>query len=1185
MITKVNNTISTLKNLWIEIFQNKTNKATNVSDGSIVNATAFGVAKVAQKAIKDIAIVEAQIFPENATGEYLDRAAVLFGVSPRKGALGSSTYVRVYAEPGTTYGLDTVFVNKNGIRFEVDIPLTVDNSGYGYVSVRSTVTGSITNVDANSITQVIPRPLTHIDCTNEYQAVGGRDEEDDDTFRARIINNNNKLSQTTLEYWTQIFQDLDSRVLRVMNVGLGENAKIYIYLITQNGSFFTDEELDVLLQKATSYVALSDMDIQGNSLGIVLKNAEWKYVGGDVGMDFRVELSAEYDISTVRKNIQVALTKYLDFRFWTPGKVIQWDDLLQVVKTSAGVKYVPDEYFYPSFDEEVPLNQLPRIRGFIMRDLNGNVLYDSDQTLSNLFYPAADEDIYKGNQSQILTRTQYVYFTVTTTRNSIVEGAVISIGNKILVTDENGQASVKLENGEYNYILTKPNWNTKEGSFIVLNAPIYININDFSAVQHTLNFTVLQGATPIEGATISINGQTLTTNDQGNTSIQLEPGSYAYTITKDGYNSISNAATIGIEDVNVVEYIFPEPQIVNISVIDSKNNIFVPTAKVLVQDLIKDTNEEGQLRLNLIEGDYNMIVRKEGYLDYNETVEIKVQDKNNILIDLSPTPYKATFTVLDGSTSNPIKNAIVNIDGQNYSTNEQGIVIISIPNGTYPYTITYSGYSPVTGSIVIDNKDVSRVIYLSTAFWNVKLIVKDSLTGSFVNNATVTINNQSYLTDINGQISLSLPNGTYPYTITQVNYRTTVGSITILDEDFEQVIFATPKARKVSFTIKDERTSVLLTGAIVTLSDKGTGIIIGTVSSNSAGVALFDDVEEGEYNYTVTYPEYENSSGEITVEKEDVEQTVLMSLKPRDITYNIKEVDDSTNGGVVSEGASISIKDLFSGEIVQGETDNLGNFKTVGVIGSDYEVTYSKYGISKTENVTIRTTSSRIDLTLEATDTVSFSRIYNGPGKTSTPFLISIGNVFFGEIDLGALEKYENLKVFIGKEYTITTEETNYFPANSYNHTFNQAGEYSLIEVTPYLPNVYFNIKIDGGAFITKDGLNLVTKDGLNFMTVTEPSTYTYEITSEETEYHPQYSFEGEKPESGVLKLNLPSYSTINVTINSPKFEVFTGTFVIDNKNNKYIQIVLTLIPIDKLMTEDGNYLTTEDGKLLTVEE
>ena len=118
MITKPNLTIETLKNLWVELFLNKTDKVSDISDNSVLNATAFAGAKVAQKAIKDIAIVEAQLFPETAQGEYLDRAASLFGVPQRRGAIGSSTYVKIIAEDGTNYisGVHE-FVNTNGILF------------------------------------------------------------------------------------------------------------------------------------------------------------------------------------------------------------------------------------------------------------------------------------------------------------------------------------------------------------------------------------------------------------------------------------------------------------------------------------------------------------------------------------------------------------------------------------------------------------------------------------------------------------------------------------------------------------------------------------------------------------------------------------------------------------------------------------------------------------------------------------------------------------------------------------------------------------------------------------------------------------------------------------------------------------------------------------------------------------
>ena len=38
MITKVNNTISFLKNLWVETFLNKTDKVTDITDNSVLNA-------------------------------------------------------------------------------------------------------------------------------------------------------------------------------------------------------------------------------------------------------------------------------------------------------------------------------------------------------------------------------------------------------------------------------------------------------------------------------------------------------------------------------------------------------------------------------------------------------------------------------------------------------------------------------------------------------------------------------------------------------------------------------------------------------------------------------------------------------------------------------------------------------------------------------------------------------------------------------------------------------------------------------------------------------------------------------------------------------------------------------------------------------------------------------------------
>nr|DAJ68381.1 MAG TPA: Baseplate J like protein [Caudoviricetes sp.] len=895
MITKVSNTIANLKNLWIEMFLNKTDKVSNIADGSVLNAVAFGTAKVAQKAIKDIAIVEAQIFPTSATGTYLDKSAALFGVSPRKQALGSSTYIRVYAEPGTLYEVGTTFVSKNGIRFIVDKPFTVDNSGYGYVSVRSVITGSATNVEANSITQVSPRPLTHIECTNEYAAIGGRDYEDDETFRNRIINYNNRLSEETVESWTQIFQDLDDRILKVMNVGLGEDGKTHIYLVTQNGSFFTDDELEELLDKATPYFGLTELNLSGESIGIVLENAKWMYVGGEQGVDFRVELSPNTDIADARKNIQIAMTKYLDFRFWEAGKVVQWDDLLQVVKTAEGVKYVPDEYFFPYFDEEVPLNMLPRIKGFRMRDLEGNILYDSGSNLSNIFYPAGESDIYKGTQSAILSQKYLVSFTVTTLKNVAVPGAFITIGNKVITTDESGTANVLLENGEYTYTLNKANWVQQTGEFVVLNGPIFITINNFEATPYKVTFTIYEGEAPMEGAEIKIGINTLETDDTGIASVDLEPGTYSYTVSKAGFKTIESVLTVENKPVEIFERMFLESLTVNFAVIDRRRSVYVPQADITVTNTTQKTDDEGQAQMGLQVGQYEIRVMKEGYQEYKNTIEVVGEKPNCVLVELDAIPYEVKFTVLDSENDMVIPNATVSINESTYLTDEHGVVIVSLPNGTFTYTVFRSGYMSYSDFIVVDDAPISKIIKLNKAFYTLKLIVRDIENGNYIQGAELNINEETKITNVNGVATVTLGNGTYDYVVTQRNYKKYTGQIIIKDQDVVETIYLELRDTVITYTATDALTKAPISGVYIELINKGTGIRVDSGYTNDIGVLQLG-AEAGEYTWNATHRYYnavENQA--ITLEKlKDVDLPFTMTrreIEPEvDVIENIPGV-------------------------------------------------------------------------------------------------------------------------------------------------------------------------------------------------------------------------------------------------------------------------------------------------------
>src|SRR5690606_41483977 len=122
---------------------NKSCKITKVSNNSVLSGISFGIAKVGQKALTEISAVEAGLFPDTATGNKLDFIASNFGIAPRYTESESSTYIRVTGTSGTIYtaGVQTV-QGSQGIVFDLEEDLTLDDQGFGYIKVRSQEAGS-----------------------------------------------------------------------------------------------------------------------------------------------------------------------------------------------------------------------------------------------------------------------------------------------------------------------------------------------------------------------------------------------------------------------------------------------------------------------------------------------------------------------------------------------------------------------------------------------------------------------------------------------------------------------------------------------------------------------------------------------------------------------------------------------------------------------------------------------------------------------------------------------------------------------------------------------------------------------------------------------------------------------------------------------------------------------------------
>ena len=393
MITKIT-PVQELKQMFLEILLNKTDAINDIGAESVLNGMAFGCAKVGQKCLVNQAVVEGHIFPDTAYGEYLDALASDRGVAPRFGAAGSSTYIRLVGDEGTTYLKDVnTFLSSSGINFSLEEDVVIGVNGFAYAKIRCDEVGLQTNVDPLSINKVNPIPTGHIACTNEYRATGGRDEEDDDLFRQRIKESINQLARTTLSYLEQVFMKINNNVLRVHKGGIDSDGRLNLIVVSVNGQNFTDEEFNEILSRSEEFLSLTELLRTTTGFALKLNNVDWL----TVDVEFRVDIDPSYNQEQVRREIQIPMTKLFDYRFWKYGDKVEWENLLFAAKNVDGVRYVPDTHFFPHADINVPKYQLPRIRGFVLRDLDGNIIEDNGGVLSQFYYPNEPDVSYQSS--------------------------------------------------------------------------------------------------------------------------------------------------------------------------------------------------------------------------------------------------------------------------------------------------------------------------------------------------------------------------------------------------------------------------------------------------------------------------------------------------------------------------------------------------------------------------------------------------------------------------------------------------------------------------------------------------------------------------------------------------------------------------------------------------------------------
>ena len=192
-----------------------------------------------------------------------------------------------------------------------------------------------------------------------------------------------------------------------------------------------------------------------------------------------------------------------------------------------------------------------------------------------------------------------------------IAGAEVDIDGNLLTTDANGEATIDLINGDYDYTVSSTGYDAATGTVTVSSAAVTEEVG-LDPSTYTVTFAVSNAETsdPISGAEVAVDGEILTTDNNGEATIDLANGDYDYTVTADDYLAATGTVTVSgtavteavvldpdgisaLEKAGIKVYPNPTNGEFNISV-DTRYQLSVidMTGKVVYgQDLQDDVNE------------------------------------------------------------------------------------------------------------------------------------------------------------------------------------------------------------------------------------------------------------------------------------------------------------------------------------------------------------------------------------------------------------------------------------------------------------------------------------------------------------------------------------------------------------------------------------------------------------------
>ena len=226
-----------------------------------------------------------------------------------------------------------------------------------------------------------------------------------------------------------------------------------------------------------------------------------------------------------------------------------------------------------------------------------------------------------------------------------------------------------------------------------------------------LSFKVTDGSSiqNLAEVSISVAGQTLTTNSNGEASVRLGNGQNSISFTKKGYAPVSLNLDL-VKDTMLHIALEKEKYNFTLKVSSFETAEVLSGVSLKINDSVYETDADGSISLMLEIGKYSFILGKEGYISLNKTISIETN--TTISLQMKIFTCRLAFRIEDAITENGIPTTTIVLNDVVYETNPYGSRLFELRPENYTYKISKEGYSEVTGSISLE-KDTTLVIAMS----------------------------------------------------------------------------------------------------------------------------------------------------------------------------------------------------------------------------------------------------------------------------------------------------------------------------------------------------------------------------------------------------------------------------------------------------------------------------------------